>query len=125
EQLVLGDSSTGASNDLERATALARAMVTKYGMSDKLGAVVFDAGHDEIFIGRSMAQQKTYSEEVAGLIDGEIRAIVEAGMTRAKEILTAQRPQLEAVAAHLLEFETMSAAQFEAVFHPEGGDHLG
>ncbi|MEG2420452.1 MAG: ATP-dependent zinc metalloprotease FtsH [Oscillospiraceae bacterium] len=125
EQLVLGDSSTGASNDLERATALARAMVTKYGMSDKLGAVVFDAGHDEIFIGRSMAQQKTYSEEVAGLIDGEIRAIVEAGMTRAKEILTAQRPQLEAVAAHLLEFETMSAAQFEAVFPPEGGDERG
>ncbi|MEG0824136.1 MAG: ATP-dependent zinc metalloprotease FtsH [Oscillospiraceae bacterium] len=121
EQLVLGDSSTGASNDLERATALARAMVTKYGMSDTLGAVVFDAGHDEIFIGRSMAQQKTYSEDIAGKIDVEIRKLVDGAQDRCKVILEKNRPQLETIAQFLLKNEVMSAEEFEAVFTSEEG----
>ncbi len=118
EELVLGDVSTGASNDLQRATATARAMVTKYGMSDKLGTVVFDTGSDEIFIGRSMAQARPYSEEVAGQIDREVRAIIDAAHTRCLEILTEKRAQLEQIAAYLLEHETMDAAAFEAVFAP-------
>ncbi|MCI2106456.1 MAG: ATP-dependent zinc metalloprotease FtsH [Intestinimonas sp.] len=116
EQLVLGDVSTGASNDLERASAIARSMVTKYGMSEKLGTVVYDTGHDEVFIGRSMAQTRTYSEEVAGLIDEEIKAIIDRSYAKCEEILGAHRAQLDLTAAYLLEFETMDAATFEQVF---------
>ena len=115
EELMLGDISTGASNDLERATAIARAMVTKYGMSEKVGTVVFDTGHDEVFIGRSMAQARTYSEEIAGLIDEEIRAIIDGAYDRCREILTAQRERLVKVAEYLLEHETMSAEEFQQV----------
>ena len=115
EQLMLGDISTGASNDLERASSIARAMVTKYGMSDKLGTVVFDTGHDEVFIGRTMAQARTYSEEVAGLIDQEVRAIIDAGYKRCQEILIAQRQRLIKVAEFLLEHEIMTAEEFQRV----------
>ena len=115
EELMLGDISTGASNDLERATAIARAMVTKYGMSEKLGTVVFDTGHDEVFIGRSMAQARTYSEEIAGLIDEEIRAIIDGAYARCREILTIQRERLIRVAEYLMEHETMSAEEFQKV----------
>ena len=116
EQLVLGDSSTGASNDLQKATAIARAMVTKYGMSEKLGTVVFDSGHDEVFIGRSMAQARAYSEEVAGQIDEEIKSIIDACYARCKEILSAQRRELDLIASYLLEHETMDGPTFEKVF---------
>ncbi|MPM52922.1 ATP-dependent zinc metalloprotease FtsH [bioreactor metagenome] len=116
EQLVLGDSSTGASDDLRKATAIARAMVTKYGMSDRLGTVVFETGHDEVFIGRSMAQARAYSEEVAGLIDEEIKSIVDRCYDRCREILGEQRGQLDLVATYLLEHETMDAATFERIF---------
>ncbi len=116
EQLVLGDISTGASNDLQKATSIARSMVTKYGMSDKLGTVVFDSGSDEIFIGRSMAQAKPYSEEVAGEIDREVRAIIDAAYEKCVGILKEKRRQLEQVAQYLLENETMDAAAFAAVF---------
>ena len=121
EQLVLGDISTGASNDLQRATAIARAMVTKYGMSRRLGTVVFESGHDEVFIGRSMAQAKTYSEEVAALIDEEVKAIIDGAYAQCQEILSAQRDQLETVAQYLLEHETMDAAAFERVFTDSAG----
>ncbi len=115
EELMLGDISTGASNDLERATSIARAMVTKYGMSEKLGTVVFDTGHDEVFIGRSMAQARTYSEEIAGQIDEEIRAIIDDAHARCREILSAQKERLIRVAEYLLEHETMSAEEFQQV----------
>ncbi len=115
EELMLGDISTGASNDLERATSIARAMVTKYGMSEKLGTVVFDTGHDEVFIGRSMAQARTYSEEIAGQIDEEIRAIIDDAHARCREILSAQKERLTRVAEYLLEHETMSAEEFQQV----------
>jgi cell division protease FtsH len=115
EELMLGDISTGASNDLERATSIARAMVTKYGMSERLGTVVFDTGHDEVFIGRSMAQARSYSEEVAGQIDEEIRALLDAAHERCRQILSSQRERLIQVAEYLLEHETMSAEEFQRV----------
>ena len=121
EALMLDDISTGASNDLERATAIARSMVTKFGMSDKLGSVVFQTGHDEVFIGRSMAQAKTYSEEVAALIDSEVKAILDAAYRRCEAILTARRSELERITDYLLEHETMDAAAFEAVFSAADG----
>ena len=115
EELMLGDISTGASNDLERATAIARAMVTKYGMSEKLGTVVFDNNSNEVFIGRSMAQARTYSEEVAGQIDAEIRAIIDGGYERCRAILSEKKDALVKVAEYLLEHETMSAEEFQRV----------
>ncbi len=121
EQLFLGDISTGASNDLERATNTARAMVTKYGMSDRLGTIVFENGHDEVFIGRSMAQAKPYSEETASLIDEEVKAIIDRAYARCEEILNNSRAQLVQVAEYLLENETMSAEAFEQVFVPAEG----
>ncbi len=119
EQLVLGDISTGAGDDLRRTTSIARSMVTRYGMSDALGSVVFDSGHDEIFLGRSMAQVKTYSEETANLIDQEVKALIDQGYHLCEEILTRDRDKLEQVTAYLLEHETMDAATFEAVFTPQ------
>ena len=113
ESLFLNDISTGASNDIQRASDLARKMVTAYGMSDKLGAVSFDSGHDEVFIGRSRAQAKTYSEEVAAQIDSEVKAIIDQGYRRCQEILEAHRAQMDAVASYLLEHETMSGEDFE------------
>ncbi len=120
EQLALGDISTGAGNDLQKATAIARNMVTRYGMSDKVGNVVFDSGHDEVFIGRSMAQTKNYSEAVAALIDEEVKVLIDGAYARCEEILTASRTQLDFVADYLLRYESMDAATFALVFtHPE------
>ena len=115
EELFLDDISTGASNDIERATAMARRMVTVYGMSEKLGAVSFDSSHDEVFIGRSMAQAKTYSEEVAAQIDSEVKAIIDRAYGRCREVLEAHREQMVRVAEYLLEHETMSAEDFTRV----------
>ncbi|MCI7473811.1 MAG: ATP-dependent zinc metalloprotease FtsH [Clostridiales bacterium] len=116
EQLALGDISTGAGNDLQKASAIARNMVTRYGMSDKVGNVVFDSGHDEVFIGRSMAQTKNYSEEVAALIDQEIKSLIDGAYNRCVEILSARRKELDFVADYLLKYENMDAAAFELVF---------
>ena len=116
EQLALGDISTGAGNDLQKASAIARNMVTRYGMSGKVGNVVFDSGHDEVFIGRSMAQTKNYSEEVAALIDEEVKALVDGAYARCGEILTHRRRELDIVAEYLLQYENMDAKTFEQVF---------
>ena len=116
EALMLGDISTGASNDIQRASQIARRMVTVYGMSEKLGAVSFETGHDEIFIGREMARSKSYSEAVAAQIDVEVKAIIDAAYRRCEEILRRDREQLVAVAEYLLQNETMSAEEFNGVF---------
>ena len=116
EKLCLGDISTGASNDIQRATAIARKMVTVYGMSERLGTVSFDSGHDEVFIGRTMGHSRGYSEAVAAQIDEEVRALVDGAYSRCQEILTAQRDKLDAVAHYLLEHETMEREAFLAVF---------
>ncbi|MEG1989074.1 MAG: ATP-dependent zinc metalloprotease FtsH [Oscillibacter sp.] len=119
EKLCLGDISTGASNDIQRATHIARKMVAAYGMSDKLGAVSFESGHDEVFIGRTMGQGRSYSEAVAAEIDEEVKAIVSASYGRCEDILQAHRAQLDAVARYLLENETMEQEAFLAVFGEE------
>ena len=116
EQLVLDDISTGASNDIQKASATARAMVTKYGMSDKLGTIHYGSDSEEIFIGRSMAQSRSYSEEIAGQIDEEVKAIVDQAYARCEQILTEKRAQLELTARYLLEHETMDGETFAKVF---------
>ena len=125
EQLVLGDISTGASSDIQKASATARAMVTKYGMSGKLGAIHYGSESDEIFIGRSMAQARSYSEEVAGLIDEEVKDIVDQAYARCEAILTAKRQELELTARYLLKHETMDAETFQRVFTDPAGLGLG
>ena len=124
EELVLQDISTGASSDLQRATSIAHSMVSKYGMSEKLGAMVYDSGNNEIFIGKSMAQSRSYSEESAAAIDREVRAIIDVAYQRCRAILEEHRPQLETVAQFLLEHETMSALEFERVFNPDATQTL-
>ncbi len=119
EALMLEDISTGASNDIQRATAMARKMVGTYGMSERLGNVAFDTGHDEVFIGKSMTQTRPYSEETAAEMDGEIRRIIDAAYERATSILEENRPQLVQVAEYLLANEVMSGEEFEKVFAEE------
>ena len=119
EEMMLGDISTGASSDIQRATAIARKMVGTYGMSEKLGNVAFDTGSDEVFIGKSMGHARPYSERTAAEMDTEIRAIIDAAYDRCRAILAESKPQLEAVAAYLLEHETMDAEVFESYFPPK------
>ena len=114
--LFLDDISTGASNDIQRASAIARKMVASYGMSEKIGTVSFDSGHDEVFIGRTMSQGRSYSEAVAAQIDSEVHAVISAAYNRCETILQEQRDKLEAVAKYLLENETMEREAFLAVF---------
>ncbi len=116
EELVLGDISTGAGSDIQRASAIARNMVMRYGMSERLGSVVFETGHDEVFIGRSMAQAKTYSEEVAALIDQEVRTLIDQAYADCESILTRCRRELEITARYLLDHETMEGEVFARVF---------
>ena len=117
EQLCIGDISTGASNDLQRATDIARKMVASYGMSDRLGAVAFETGHDEVFIGRTMAQGRSYSESVAAEIDEEIKAVLSRAYSRCESILKEHRKQLDNVAQYLLEHETMEREAFVNVMN--------
>ena len=116
EELVLRDVSTGASSDIQKASELARAMVTKYGMSEKLGAIAYGSQSDEIFLGRSMAQARTYSEEVAAQIDQEVKNIIEQAHARCRDILTQHRHELDITARYLLDHETMDAQTFDHVF---------
>ena len=116
EQLMLGDISTGASNDIQRATSLARKMVGTYGMSEKLGTVAFDAGSDEVFIGKSMGHTRPYSEKTASEMDSEIRAIIDDAYKKAQEILKTYQQQLTEIAEYLLANETMTGDVFEGFF---------
>ena len=116
EQLMLGDISTGASDDIQRATSLARRMVGTYGMSEKLGTVAFDAGSDEVFIGKSMGHTRPYSEKTAAEMDGEIRAIIDEAYQKAQDILRTYQKQLTEIAEYLLANETMNGDVFESFF---------
>ena len=116
EQLVLGDISTGASSDIQKASSIARNMVTKYGMSEKLGTIAYTSESNEVFIGRTMAQSRSYSEEVAGLIDEEVKSIVDTAYRRCEAILSQRRSQLELTAQYLLAHEVMSGETFQKVF---------
>ncbi len=116
EALILNDISTGASNDIERATKIARSMVTKYGMSERIGALMLGSANEEVFIGRDFAQTKEYSEETAAIIDEETKRIVDTGYNRAKQILSDNIEKLHQVAGILLEKEKIEADEFEAIF---------
>ena len=116
EKLCLGDISTGAGSDIQRATNIARKMVAVYGMSETIGTVSFEGGHDEVFIGRTMSQGRSYSEAVAAQIDEEVRRVVDEAGRRCQDILTEKRAVLDAVAAYLLEHETMEREAFLEVY---------
>ncbi len=116
EQLILNDISTGASNDIERATQIARSMVTKYGMSEKLGAIMYGSDQGEVFLGRDLAQSKDYSEETAKLIDEETKRIIDKGYERARNILSEHIDKLHAVAQILLEKEKIDGEEFDTIF---------
>ena len=116
EQLILNDVSTGASNDIQRATQIARSMVTKYGMSDRVGAIMFGSGQEEVFLGRDFATQKEYSEETAAIIDEEVKRIIDKAYQTAAEILKTHIDKLHAVAEILLEKEKIDGEEFDAIF---------
>jgi len=116
ERLIFGDTTTGASNDIEKATDLARRMVTEFGMSDKLGPLSFGKRDEMVFLGRSMGEQRDYSDEVARTIDEEVRAIIDRAYERATEVLTTYHDKLVALAEKLVAEETVDAEGFEALF---------
>ena len=117
EALILNDISTGASNDIERASQIARSMVTVYGMSSRLGAIMYGQGQGEVFLGRDLAQTKNYSEETAAVIDEEVKAIIDRAYNTAKEILAANIDKLHIVAGILLEKEKIDGEEFDRVFN--------
>jgi cell division protease FtsH len=118
EELVFDDITSGAANDLERVTKMARAMVTRLGMSDQLGQMVYGQKEELIFLGREISEQRDYSEAVAEQIDREVRRLVDEAYIQAKSILTQYRDKLEEVAEHLLEVETLTREEFEIIFPP-------
>ena len=119
EALVLDDISTGASNDIERATKIAKAMVTKYGMSDRIGTITLGTDQDEVFLGRDFAQEKSYSEETAGIIDEEIKKIIDWAYAKASSILREHRDKLDQVANVLIEKEKITGEEFNSIFEQE------
>ena len=116
EALVLNDISTGASNDIQRATQMARKMVTEYGMSDNIGPVTFGGKYEEIFLGRDWGTYRNYSEDVASLIDRETKRIVQQAYERAERLLKENIGKLHKVAEALLEKEKLDTEEFEEVF---------
>ena len=116
EKLVLDDISTGASNDIQRATSIARSMVTKYGMSDALGTVFYDSEQEEVFIGRDMGHTKAYSEEIAAQIDNEIRNIIDDGYNQCTKLLEENIAKLHVIAQALIEKEKIDGEEFEQLF---------
>ena len=120
EALIFGDISGGASNDIERATSIARKMVTQLGMSDVLGPVKYGTNESEIFLGRDFAGGNNFSEEVSAKIDAEIKALIDEGYATAERVLTENRVKLDFVAAFLLKNELMDSDQFTAAMDREG-----
>ena len=117
EKLILDDISTGASNDIERATKIARAMVTKYGMSERIGTIMLGQNQEEVFLGRDFAQSKEYSEETAGIIDEEVKSIVDFAYKKAESILREHIDKLHSVAGVLLEKEKIDGEEFDRIFN--------
>lgn len=118
EELVFHDPTTGAANDIEKATNLARAMVTQYGMTERLGAIKFGGDNSEPFLGREMAHQRDYSEEVAALVDEEVKKLIETAHNEAWEILVENRDVLDQLVLHLLEKETLGKEEIAEIFAP-------
>ncbi|MFV2062918.1 MAG: ATP-dependent zinc metalloprotease FtsH, partial [Chloroflexota bacterium] len=116
ERLMFGDTTTGSSNDIEKATSLARRMVTEFGMSEKLGPLAFGKREEMIFLGREISEQRNYSDEVARQIDDEVRAIIDRAFQRATDVLTTHKDRLTELAEALVAKESIDAAEFEAMF---------
>ena len=113
EKLVFNELTTGAANDLEQASGLARKMVTQYGMSDKLGPMVFGEKEDLVFLGKEIGEQRNYSEEMAAKIDKEVARFIDSAFQTAKKLLLKYRDKLDLVAKKLIEKETIEKAEFE------------
>lgn len=122
EKIVLDEISTGASNDIERATDLARSMITRYGFSEKLGPIVYGHDNSEVFLGRDYSQGRNYSENVAAEIDGEIRELIDTSYENAKQILLSHRDQLDKVAHYLMEHEKIDGEDFYKLMNGESLD---
>src|SRR5690606_39070373 len=130
EEIIFGADkvTTGASNDIERATKMARNMVTKWGLSDKLGPIAYGEEEDEVFLGRSVTQHKNVSDETARLIDEEVREILDRAYVRSTELLKENLPKLHVMADALLQYETIDAQMIEAIMNdrvpdpPKGWD---
>lgn len=118
EEVVFDDITSGASNDIEQVTKLARTMVTRLGMSEQMGPMVYGQKEELIFLGREISEQRDYSEAVAEKIDDEVRKLVAEAYKKAREILNEYRHELDAVATRLLEVETLSRDEFEKIFPP-------
>jgi cell division protease FtsH len=116
EQLMFGDTTTGASNDIEKATTLARKMVTEWGMSEKLGPLVFGRRDEAVFLGRELGEQRNYSDEIAYIIDEEVGALIKGGYARATQVLTDNKMRLMRLADKLIAEETVEGAEFESLF---------
>jgi cell division protease FtsH len=116
ERMVFGDTTTGSSNDIEKATTLARRMVTEFGMSDKLGPLAFGKRDELVFLGREIGEQRNYSDEIAKQIDEEVRALVDRAYERATHVLETHRHRLEALAQKLIAEETVDSEGFESMF---------
>jgi len=114
EKLVLKDISTGASNDIQRVSEMARRMITQYGMSDKLGPIVFGTGHEEVFLGRELNSSRNYSEKIASQIDEEVKFLVDGAYEAAEKILVDHMDKLHFIADFLLKYEVMDGEQFAA-----------
>ena len=118
EELVFHDPTTGAANDIEKATDLARKMVTQYGMSERVGAIKLGRGTGEVFLGRDMGHERDYSEEVAAVVDVEVRRLIESAHDEAWEILVENRGVLDNLVLALLEHETLNRDELAAIFAP-------
>ena len=121
EELMFDDITSGASNDIERVTGLARSMVTRLGMSEAMGTIVYGKKEEMIFLGREISEQRDYSESIAEKIDAEVRRIVDEAYAKAKSILNEYRDKLDLIAKKLIEVETLSKEEFEAIFPPPNG----
>jgi cell division protease FtsH len=119
EHVVFGEISTGAENDIEKATNIARKMVKEYGMSERLGTVALGHKEELVFLGREIGEQKNYSEKTAEAIDEEIRRLIDEGYQKAVEIITGHRDVLDRIAAALIQFETLDGDNLERVFRGE------
>jgi cell division protease FtsH len=125
EELVFDDITSGASNDIEQVTRIARSMVTRLGMSSELGPMVYGQAQELVFLGREISEQRDYSDDVANQIDREVRRIVEEAYAQARSILREYHDKLNEVANKLLEVESLSREEFEAIFPPPSGKKSG
>ena len=116
EKLILGDISTGAKNDIDRASHIAKSMVMDYGMSDEIGTISYSAGHDEVFLGRDLGKSRDFSEEIGSKIDKEIKRFIDEAYEKATKLLQENTSKLHAVAQALIEKEKLDAKEFEEIF---------